>query len=99
MAWIKTIPPAMADEHLRAAMEGQRKLYPPEYSIPVVGAETLEEKEAGGAGIVNSHSLIPDALYHAFATYGTLLSPDLPLTRRQHEMIAATVSSLNSCHY
>ena len=46
-----------------------------------------------------SHSLLPDTLYHAFATYGTLLSPDLPLTRRQHEMIAATVSALNSCFY
>ena len=99
MAWIKTIPPANADARLRAALEGQRKLYPPEYAIPVDGAETAEEKKAGGAGIVNSHSLIPDALFHAFATYGTLLSPDLPLARRQHEMIAATVSALNSCHY
>jgi len=27
------------------------------------------------------------------------MSPDLPLSRRQHEMIALTVSALNSCFY
>jgi hypothetical protein len=99
MAWIKTIAPVDADERLKAALEGQAKLYPPEYAIPTDGAESAEEKQNEGAGIVNSHSLIPDALYHAFSTYGTLLSPDLPLSRRQHEMIAAQVSALNSCHY
>ncbi|MFN8579913.1 MAG: hypothetical protein U0163_02910 [Gemmatimonadaceae bacterium] len=46
-----------------------------------------------------SHSLIPDALHHAFATYGTLLSPELPLVRRQHEMIATVVSETNRCRY
>ena len=53
--------------------------------------------EAGS--IVASHSLIPDALYHAFATFGVLMSPDLPLTRRQHEMITTVVSVTNRCHY
>jgi AhpD family alkylhydroperoxidase len=27
------------------------------------------------------------------------MSPDLPLTRRQHEMITTRVSILNRCHY
>ena len=49
--------------------------------------------------IVASHSLIPQALYHAFSTFGVLMSPDLPLTRRQHEMITTVVSVLNHCHY
>ena len=53
--------------------------------------------EAGS--IVASHSLIPDALFHAFATFGVLMSPDLPLTRRQHEMITTVVSVTNRCHY
>ena len=53
----------------------------------------------GGESIVASHSLIPDALYHAFAAYGVLLSPDLPLSRRQHEMIATVVSATNRCFY
>ena len=99
MAWIKTIPPSQADDKLRAALEGQAKLYPPEYAAPVDGTESADEKQNEGAGIVNSHSLIPDALYHAFSTFGVLLSPELPLSRRQHELITATVSSLNRCFY
>ena len=46
-----------------------------------------------GGSIVESHRLIPDALFHAFATFGALMSPGLPLSRRQHEMIATMVSS------
>ena len=97
-AWIRTIPRAEADQKLLRAIEGQACLYPPEYKIPVESLESAEEKSEG-AGIMMSHSLIPDALYHAFSTYGSLLSPELPLSRRQHEMIAATVSSLNRCFY
>jgi alkylhydroperoxidase family enzyme len=48
---------------------------------------------------VASHSLIPEALYHAFATFGVLMSPELPLTRARHEMIATVVSAVNRCHY
>jgi len=94
MAWIKTIPFAEADERLRRALETQRGLYPVEYAAPVEAAGDGES-----AGIVESHSLIPDALYHAFSTFGALMSPDLPLTRRQHEMITTVVSVTNRCHY
>jgi hypothetical protein len=97
-AWIKTVAPSSATPKLCQALSAQADLYPPEYAVPVASLESAEEKE-GGAGIVMSHSLLPDTLYHAFATYGTLLSPDLPLERRQHEMIAATVSALNRCFY
>jgi hypothetical protein len=93
MTWIKTVP-ASEDERVRKASEGQRHLYPIEYATPV--HPTLDGETAG---IVESHSLIPDALYHAFATYGSLLSPDLPLQRHQHEMIATVVSVTNRCHY
>ena len=79
------------------AVMSQRALYPPEYAIPVEELRRPDGSES--ASIVMSHSLIPKALYHAFALYGTLLSPDLPLSRTQHEMIASTVSSLNTCHY
>jgi hypothetical protein len=94
MAWIKTIPFAEADERLRRAMESQRGLYPVEYAAPVEAAGDGES-----AGIVESHSLIPDALYHAFSTFGSLMSPELPLSRRQHEMITTVVSVTNRCHY
>src|SRR5215470_9757301 len=93
MTWIRTIPLAEASDKLRNAMENQKLLYPKEYATPVHPAE------GGGAQIVESHSLIPDALYHAFATFGVLMSPDLPLSRRQHEMITTVVSVTNRCVY
>lgn len=93
MTWIKTIP-ASENEEVRRVVEAQREFYPVEYATPVHPTADGET-----AGIVASHSLIPDALYHAFATFGALMSPDLPLSRRQHEMITTVVSVTNRCHY
>lgn len=93
MAWIRTIPASEADEKLRRALDSQNGLYPIEYATPV------QPTDDGTAGIVASHSLIPDALYHAFSTFGALMSPELPLARRQHEMIATMVSVENRCQY
>ncbi len=92
MTWIETIAPSEGDEKLREARDRERALYPAEYALP-----TGLTDEAGS--IVASHSLIPDALHHAFATFGALMAPDLPLTRRQHEMITTVVSVTNRCHY
>jgi hypothetical protein len=91
MTWIKTIPFTQADAALRAALDAQQKLYPKEYA--------REAGDDGGTSIVATHTLIPEALHHAFATFGVLMSPDLPLTRRQHEMITTVVSAANRCHY
>ncbi|HEX4954714.1 MAG TPA: hypothetical protein VF017_15080 [Thermoanaerobaculia bacterium] len=91
MAWIKTIPFDQADDALRRAIEGQRALYPKEYD--------RAPGDDGSSSIVATHTLIPDALFHAFATFGTLLSPELPLTRRQQEMITTRVSAVNRCQY
>ncbi len=93
MTWIKTIS-MEDDEIVRNAMMEQRKLYPMEYATPVSSVDHGIE-----AGIVSSHSLLPQVMYHAFATFGALLSPDLPLRRDQHEMIATMVSVTNRCHY
>jgi hypothetical protein len=93
MTWIKTVSPS-EDENVRKASEAQRDLYPIEYATPV-----HPMPDGATSGIVDSHSLIPDALYHAFATYGSLMSTDLPLQRHQHEMIATLVSVTNRCHY
>ncbi len=93
MTWIKTVD-VSEDPEVRKAVEAQRELYPVEYATPIhptAGGET--------SSIVASHSLIPKALYHAFATFGALMSPELPLTRRQHEMITTVVSVTNRCHY
>jgi hypothetical protein len=93
MTWIKTVAVDESEE-VRKAVESQRELYPIEYATPVHPTPDGET-----AGIVASHSLIPQALYHAFATFGSLMSPDLPLNRRQHEMITTVVSVTNRCHY
>jgi hypothetical protein len=97
MTWIKTVPPAAAGTTLRQCYEAAYALYPAEYRGEVA---SLQRPGGGGAdSIVASHSLIPEALRHAFSTLGVLLAPELPLTRRQHEMIATVVSALNRCFY
>ena len=93
MTWIRTIPYAEGNDELREAVDKQRALYPPEYATPTV------PNQAPGTSIVDAHSLIPDALFHAFATFGVLMAPHLPLERRQHEMIATAVSATNRCQY
>jgi hypothetical protein len=90
MTWIRTTPLAGAEEALRKALAAQRAMYPKEYSSPV---------QPGGDSIVQAHALMPDALYHVFAGFGAMMTPDLPLTRAQHEMIATMVSITNKCFY
>jgi hypothetical protein len=90
MTWIRTIPMEEADERLRQLMEAQRALYPIEYASPF---------SPGGDSVVASHTLMPDALYHSFSAFGAMMSPELPLSRAQHEMIATMVSVTNHCFY
>ncbi len=93
MTWIKTVS-MDDDESVKKAMLAQGTLYPIEYATPV-----HPENNGQSSSIVASHSLIPDALFHAFSTFGALMSPELPLQRRQHEMIATMVSVANRCVY
>src|ERR1700730_14719628 len=93
MTWIKTVS-MEEDERVAKAMLAQRALYPIEYATPVHPVN-----DGQSSSIVASHSLIPDALFHAFSTFGALMSPDLPLDRRKHEMITTVVSVTNRCHY
>ena len=93
MTWIRTVR-MDEDDRVKKAIEDQRKLYPIEYATPI---HPVNDGET--SGIVASHTLIPDALFHAFSTFGALMSPELPLTRRQHEMITTVVSVTNRCHY
>ena len=90
MTWIRTIPMEEADDKLRRLMEATRASYPIEYASSV---------NPGGDSIVSSHTLMPDALYHIFTGFAVMMTPDLPLTRAQHEMIASYVSALNHCRY
>jgi hypothetical protein len=93
MTWIKTLR-MDEDERVKKAIEDERKLYPAEYRTPAPAVDRGEAKS-----ITASHSLIPDALFHSFSAFGAMLSPDLPLKRHQHEMIATVVSITNRCHY
>lgn len=97
MTWIQTASPA---EHadVREALQKLIDLYPEEYN-PKHRHERLLPDAVKNDSIMLSHSLIPQAMFHAFATFGSLMDPSLPLTRRQHEMIATTVSTLNRCFY
>ena len=97
MTWIKTIPRDQADEPLRQCYEAIYALYPEEYQAAPPAAIT--RPDGGSDSITAAHSLIPEAMCHAMSFFGELLSPHLPLTRRQHEMIATLVSALNRCFY
>jgi hypothetical protein len=93
MTWIKTIP-MEDDPRVKAAIEAERKLYPQEYATPVPAVD-----RGFVNSIVGSHTLLPEVLYHAFSAFGAMLAPELPLRRRQHEMIATMVSVTNRCFY
>ncbi len=96
MTWINTVSPAHADAELKSCYDAVYALYPAEYSAEVAA---VRRADGSADSIVASHSLIPQALRHALSTYGVLLAPDLPLRRRDHEMIATVVSALNRCFY
>jgi hypothetical protein len=96
MTWIKTIPPDHASDELRRVYEQIYALYPGEYVDPV---DQVTRADGTSDSIVAAHSLIPEAMRHMMSGLGVLLQPNLPLTRRQHEMIATVVSARNSCFY
>ena len=96
MTWIQTVSPAQADAELKGCYDAIYALYPEEYRGEVAA---VRHPDGSADSIVAAHSLIPQALHHAVSTYGVLLSPDLPLQRRHHEMIATVVSALNRCFY
>ena len=96
MTWIRVVPPENAEGDLREAYSFVYSLYPSDYREEVAA---VKRPDGTSDSIVAAHSLIPAALKHAMAAFGVLLSADLPLTRRQHEMIATVVSAANDCFY
>jgi len=94
--WIEHVPFEQAGPELRAVYEAIYKEYPAEYAVSV---PSLVRPDGGTDSITTAHSLIPEAMRHMMTGLAVLLRPDLPLTRRQHEMIAAVVSVKNQCFY
>ena len=97
MTWIKTVPYEKADPDLRRVYEAIRAPYPREYGGEPI--PSLVRPDGTSDSIVAAHSLIPEAMRHMMIGLAEVLRPELPLTRRQHEMIAAVVSIENSCFY
>jgi hypothetical protein len=96
--WIKTVSP-MESPAVREAMRAQRDLYPAAYGSNLPESRERLPQAVLDESIVLSHSLLPDVLRHSFSAFGAMMHPDLPLSRREHELIAATVSALNDCFY
>ncbi len=96
MTWIHKRAPS--EPEVGQAMREAMKNYPPEYA-PARRHERKLPEAIMNDSIVGAHSLMPNALRHVFAGYGAMLEPELPLTRRDHEMIALVVSALNDCYY
>jgi alkylhydroperoxidase family enzyme len=98
MTWIETLPPTPENAKVMEVLQTLNALFPQEYDQARRHERQVPDVIKNDS-IMRSHSLIPQAMFHAFATYGMLMDPALPLTRRQHEMIATTVSALNRCFY
>ncbi len=97
MPWIKTRKPGPDAPDLARAMADGMAGYPREYRERAPDAKLPPAVAADS--IVGSHTLAPDVLRHMFAGFRAMIDPALPLSRRDHELIATTVSVLNECHY
>lgn len=97
MTWIKrTLPQESPD--IAERLGRLNAAYPGEYDQ---SKRHLRQTPSivNNDSIMLSHSLIPDAMEHMFRGFAAMLAPDLPLSRRQQEMIATTVAALNRCFY
>ena len=96
MTWIRTIPPAEAGGELKRVYEiaawhlsagvpyGKR-------SAPPSGRQFRQHCRC-------AQPLAQRDVPHISA-HAALIQPDMPLTRRQQEMISTVVSALNGCFY
>lgn len=97
MTWIKVNRPGPEHPEVAAALDSMHK-YPPEYA-----AENRSQRQVPAAvmndSIVLAHSLMPEAMKLMMGGFAAMMDPSLPLSRKEHEMIAALVSRLNQCFY
>ena len=94
MPWIRTPKPSPADPALMEAVGAVRGAMPPEYGRPP--SDRLPEPVRQDS-IVLAHTLAPGVLHGFFSAYNELFSSELPLSRRDQELIAVVVSKLNDC--
>ena len=72
MTWIKTQSPAESHA-VSEVLEKLQALYPKEYDASRRHERLLPDLVKNDS-IMLSHSLIPQAMYHAFATYGAAMT-------------------------
>ena len=92
MAWIAR----RTDADVLVATRRAVAHYPPEYHAR---PDPRLPEAVRGDSIMGTHSQLPEVLEPVFRALGALFDPSLPLTRRQHEMIATVVSAANDCFY
>lgn len=96
MTWVRVPKPSAAEPTLLSAVQSVRRSMPPEYGS--ASSDRVPDPVKRDS-IVLAHGLIPDLLHGFFGAYNALMSPELPLSRREHELIAVVVSKLNDCFY
>ena len=94
MAWIRTVRAGRSGRELAEGDGRSAVLYPVEIRAAGAGARP---GLAGDRGL--AHADPAGASSCVLRPSARLMSPDLPLARRQHEMIATMVSLTNKCHY
>lgn len=92
MAWVRR---DLCAEFVAARLRATHG-YPPEYGAP---HHPRVPEAVQGDSIMGTHSLLPAVMEGVFTALRELYDPKLPLTRREHEMIATRVSALNDCFY
>ncbi len=60
---------------------------------------TAPESELDPDNILRIHGINPPVLRAHLDLYRAVMHGESPLSRRQREMVAVVVSSLNGCHY
>ncbi len=96
MTWIRPVIPRDHGRYLERLRE-VRAGYPPEYGPP--RADSRLPTSVARESIIASHARLPDVMFHMFAGFRAMLAPELPLSRREHELIAVVVSRANDCFY
>lgn len=93
MPWIRQ----QVDAETIGTLRALRGVYPKEYSVPPEQRQVPDAVRA--ESIITAHTLIPKVMDHVFRALAAMYDPALPLSRKQHEMIATVVSSVNDCFY
>lgn len=96
MTWIETLRPDDEHPELRDVFERLAALVPAEYlKAPSNRLPVAVRRDS----ITRAHSLMPTVMFHVFAAHAALMDDELPLSRRDHELISTVVSRLNDCFY